>query len=236
MSESANPNEVGEGRAARVVTDAHETTIVGSGVRARRARDTLGTHEARRLFGGIDIPASLAGMVSAVGLAVLLAGLATGVGSVGYQLGVDDTTRLSAGGLIAGLVVLLLAFLFGGWVAGRMARYDGGRNGLLSAIWFLVLAAGLSVLGTWLGDKYNFLANVNLPNWFSRDAFTGRALLTGLIALLVMLIAAWLGGILGARYHRQVDKVVAQTAHGGVARPDELRYESDTRHVIRREG
>ena len=34
----------------------------------------------------------------------------------------------SVAGLVGGLAVLLVAFLVGGWVAGRMARYDGARQ------------------------------------------------------------------------------------------------------------
>jgi flagellar biosynthesis protein FliQ len=191
--------------------------VEDTSVQARQVRRDEGVAEARKRFGGLDIPASLAGTLCALGLTVLLAGLLTGIGSVGYQSGIaDNDTTLSAAGLIGGLAVLFLAFLAGGWVAGRMARYDGARNGLMTAVWFLILAAVVSILGAWLGDKYNFFANVHLPQWFSDNARTAKALATGILALAVMLVAGLIGGILGARYHRHVDEIIAHNRPGGV--------------------
>ncbi len=200
-------------------TGARTVRVRGEGVHTRRVEGDIGVVEAHRRFGGIDVPATLAGMVAALGTAALLAGLLAGAGTVGYQRGLAGGEELSLGGLIAGLATLLVAFLVGGWVAGRIARYDGGRNGLLTAVWFFVLAAATSALSAWLGDKYDVLPSVRLPQWFSADARTGAALATGLVALLVMLLAGWLGGRWGERYHRRADALIANTREGGIARP-----------------
>ena len=142
----------------------------GDSVRVTPVRGDVGLTEAHRRFGGLDVPASLAGMLCALGTAVLLAGLATGAGTIGYQRGVGgNESSLSLAGLIGGLVVLVVAFLAGGWVAGRMARYDGARNGLMTAGAFIVLAAVVTGLGAWLGDRYDFFSRVNLRQWFSGD-------------------------------------------------------------------
>ena len=193
--------------------------VTGDGVRTRRIDGDVGVTEAHRRFGGIDVPATLAGMVAALGTAVLVAGLLAGVGTVGYQKGLAGGDDLSLGGLVAGMATLLVAFLVGGWVAGRIARYDGGRNGLLTAVWFLVLAAVTSGLGAWLGEKYDVLPSVRLPQWFSADARTGAALASGLVALLVTLLAGWLGGRWGERYHRRADALIVNTRDGGIVRP-----------------
>ncbi len=199
---------------------ADEAEAVAPEVRVSDAGDDSGIEEARRRFGGIDIPATLAGMLAALGAAVVLGGILAGAGTFGYQLGVKDTvTKLSLGGLIGGLVTLFFAFLIGGWVAGRVARYNGGINGLLTALWFVLLAALMGGLGAWLGDKYNVFANVRLPQWFSRNALGTGALLSGLVALVVMLGAGWLGGLLGGRYHRRADAVVAHHRSGAIAEP-----------------
>jgi len=193
-------------------------SIRSEGVRVNEVGHDVGVAEAHRRFGGLDLPASLAGTLCALGLTVLLAGLLTGAGSIGYQKGLTDTdTTLSAGGLIGGLVVLFLAFLAGGWVAGRMARYDGARNGIMTAVWFLVLAALVSLLGAWLGDKYDFFANVHLPQWFADNARTLGAVISGVLALVVMLLAGLIGGTLGARYHRRADDLIVQSRPGGIA-------------------
>jgi MFS family permease len=191
-----------------------------SGVRVTDVSGDIGVEAARSRFGGVDIPATLAGALAALGTAVLLAGIGAAAGSFGYQMGLDDAPEdLTIAGLIAGLATLILAFLVGGWVAGRVARYDGGRNGLVTALWFVLLAAAASALGAWAGEEYDVFRNVNLPQWFNTDALTGEAIATGLLALLVMFGAAWIGGRLGERYHRRADSLVARTRPGGVGSP-----------------
>ncbi len=166
--------------------------------------------DVRQRFGGIDVGASIAGALAALGVTVLLGGIAGSIGTVGYQLDAErGTDTLSAGGLAAGLVILLAAFLIGGWVAGRMARYDGGKNGLLTAIWFIALAAVLAGAGAWLGDKYDVFRELRVPQWFSSNATTTGAIVTGVIAAVVMLAAGFLGGIIGARYHTRADEYLA---------------------------
>ena len=198
----------------------HVPDVAAPGVRVSDADGDVGVAEARHRFGGVDIPATLAGMLAALGTAVVLGGLLAGAGAFGYQLGLEDAaTKLSVGGLIGGLVTLFAAFLVGGWVAGRVARYNGGLNGLLTALWFVLLAAAMAALGAWAGDKYNVFANVNLPQWFSRNARATAAILSGLVALAVMLGAGWLGGWLGERYHRRADSVVAGSRPGAIAEP-----------------
>lgn len=166
--------------------------------------------DVRQRFGGIDVGASIAGALAALGVTVLLGGVAGSIGTVGYQLDVErGTDALSAGGLVAGLVVLLTAFLVGGWVAGRMARYDGGKNGLLTAIWFIAVAAVLAGAGAWLGDKYDVFRDLRVPQWFNSNATTTGAIVTGVIAAVVMLAAGFAGGIIGARYHARADEYLA---------------------------
>jgi hypothetical protein len=99
-------------------------------------------------------------------------------------------------------------------VAGRVARYDGGRNGVLTVLWFVLLAAAAAALGALAGDEYDAFRNVNLPQWFDSDAFTGAAIATGALALAVMLLAGWTGGRLGERYHRRADSLLTHTRPG----------------------
>lgn len=191
-----------------------DTDDVARGVTRGHVADGVGLGEARRRFGGFDLPAALAGMLAALGLTVLLAGLAGAAGSVGYQRGAD-AADLSSGGLVTGLVVLLAAFFVGGWVAGRMARYDGVLNGMACALLFVLLAAGVSAAGAWLGERYDFFDDVNLPQWFT-DTGEAAAMTSAIIGIVVMVVAAALGGAVGTRYHRRADAVIATT------RPDAL--------------
>lgn len=84
----------------------------------------VGIREARYRFGGVDVPATLAGTLAALGRTVLLGGLVAAAGSYGYQLGLKDVaTKLSVGGLVAGLVtVMLVAGWLGGWLGERYHR------------------------------------------------------------------------------------------------------------------
>jgi hypothetical protein len=173
----------------------------------------------RSRFGGVDIPATLAGLFSAIGVLVVLGGLLAAAGSFGYQTtngssgtGTEEIgDSLAIGGLVAGFVTLLVAFLVGGWVAGRVGRYDGGRNGLLTAVWFVLAAAAMAALGAWAGDRYDVFADIELPAWFSNSDTTTAAIISGAVGILLALLAGFLGGKLGERYHRRADAEVVRT-------------------------
>ena len=105
-----------------------------------------GIHAARERFGGVDIPASLVGMLTALSTVIILAGLVgAAFGVVGYQTGLEENAEdLSMGSLIGGVAILFVAYLIGGWAAGRIARYDGARNGFATGVWTLVFAVSTS--------------------------------------------------------------------------------------------
>jgi MFS family permease len=162
---------------------------------------------------GINIPATLAGTLAAIGSLVLLAGLiAAALGAIGYQTGLSgNKDELSIGGLISGLVALFVAFVIGGWVAARIARYRGPLHGLITALWMLVLAAILAALGAWAGAEFNVFSNVGLPQWFSKDALTTGAIISGLAAIAAMLLGGWLGGRWGEHSGNRGDVELVET-------------------------
>jgi hypothetical protein len=192
--------------------------VRGDGIRVGEARSDVGLAEARRRFGGIDVAASLVGMLTALAFLVLFGGLVgAAVGAVGYQTGLSGREEeLSLASLVGGLVALFLAYLLGGWTAGRIARYDGALNGLMTGVWTLVLAAVLAGLGAWLGSEYDVLQNVDLPQWFSSDALTVGAIASGVAAIVAMLIGGALGGAWGERFHRRADATIVATRPGGI--------------------
>jgi hypothetical protein len=172
-----------------------------------------GIHAARERFGGIDIPASLVGMLTALSTVLILAGLVgAAFGVVGYQTGLEaDAEDLSIGSLIGGVAILFVAYLIGGWAAGRIARYDGARNGFATGVWTLIFAAILAGLGAWAGAEYDVFENVDLPQWFDEDALTLAAIASGVGAILAMFIGGIIGGMWGERYHRRADTTIADT-------------------------
>jgi hypothetical protein len=176
-----------------------------------------GIHAARERFGGIDIPASIVGMLTALSTIIILAGLVgAAFGAVGYQTGLEENAEdLSIASLIGGVAILFVAYLIGGWAAGRIARYDGARNGFATGIWTLILAGILAALGAWAGAEYDVFQNVELPQWFDSDALTTAAIISGIAAIAAMFAGGILGGLWGERYHRRADTTIAdaRTAH-----------------------
>ena len=193
----------------------HDATVTTEGSHSTRgpALDAVAAQHAR--FGGIKWGAAFFGWLSANGLAVLLVALlsAAGVG-LGLAQGLDsvDEAAEQAGtvglaGAIGLLVVLFLAYLAGGYVAGRMARFDGARQGL--AVWLigLLVVVGLALAGTALGAQYNVLQQLNLPRIpIDEGTATTAGVITLAAILVATLVGAVLGGTLGTRYHRKVDR------------------------------
>jgi hypothetical protein len=192
-----------------------DATVRTDGASATRgaARDAVIAQRDR--FGGIQWGAALFGWLSANGLAVILIALLSAAGvALGLARGMDtadvaaeEVGTLGIGGGIAILVVLFLAYLAGGYVAGRMARFDGIRQGLATWIIGLVVVLVLAGAGALLGAEYNVLQQLNLPRIpIDEGTATTAGIITLVAILLVTLLGAMLGGKLGDRYHRKVDR------------------------------
>lgn len=183
------------------------------------ARRSPAVRAARERYGGLDIPATLVGMLTALAVLLLLGGLVgAAIGVIGYQTGLKGKVEdISLASLVGGLVTLFIAFLVGGWAAARMARYDGGKNGVMTAVWAILLAAVLSALAAVFGAEYDILGRVDLPQPFSRDALTLSGIASALIAIATMLLGGFLGGKWGERYHRRADATILGTREGGLA-------------------
>jgi len=193
--------------------DATVRNADGATVTRGAGRDAVAAQHARH--GGIKWGAAFFGWLTANGCAVILVALlsATGV-ALGLAQNVDtpdeatqQAETLGIGGGIAVLVVLFLAYLAGGYVAGRMARFDGARQGL--AVWVigLIVVVLLAVAGAVLGAQYNVLQQLNLPRIPIDEGTATTAGIVTLVAILaVTLLGAVLGGKLGDRFHRKVDR------------------------------
>jgi hypothetical protein len=163
-------------------------------------------------FGGVNWGASFFGWLVAVGVAALLTSLLVAAGAaIGLteaDVTTSDTEELTLGGGIALLVVVMLAYYAGGYVAGRMSRFDGGRQGIAAWAIGLVVTVAFALAAVILGDQYNVLERLNLPALPVGDETLATGGLIALIAIaLGSLLAAMLGGKLGERYHKKVDRV-----------------------------
>ncbi|HET8874665.1 MAG TPA: YrzE family protein [Gaiellaceae bacterium] len=172
-----------------------------------------GVAAARDRFGGLDIPAGLVGALTAlasVGILTTLVGAV--IGTIGSPDNLTrDTQELPIWSLAAGVGVLFVAYLIGGWVAGRMARYDGARNGFTTGIWTLLFVAALAGLSAWIGAEYNGLFHLTRPDWWSWDALTWEALIAIGAGILAVFVGGTIGGMWGEHYHRRADRTVVAT-------------------------
>jgi len=178
-----------------------------------------GHEAARERFGGANLGAAFFGWLVAVGVAILLSGILGAIAaaiSENSDLTRDDLAAraedLGVGAAVALMIVLFIAYYCGGYVAGRMSRFDGARQGL--AVWVLGLAVTILAvaLGAIFGSQYDVLDRVDLPRIpFSDGELTAGGVVAGLVVLAVTLIGALLGGVVGHRYHDRVDRVAHLT-------------------------
>ncbi|MGH8866757.1 MAG: hypothetical protein ACRDYU_02035 [Actinomycetes bacterium] len=163
--------------------------------------------------GGLKIGAAFFGWLVANGVAVLLvaAALAAGValGLTGYaeqQWRQNPETAGIAGAALV-VVILAIACYCGGYVAGRMSRFDGGRQGF--AVWAigLVVAGLLAGAGIMYGSDHDLLAQVEVPDTLlGSDRVAIGGLVAGGLLLLFTLVASLVGGRAGVRYHLRIDR------------------------------
>jgi hypothetical protein len=178
-----------------------------------REHAAYGQEAAHERYGGMNLGADLIGWLVALGIAVLLTGIIGAVvAAVREQTDISQSTaEREAGtiGVVAAVVlvvVMAIGYFTGGYVAGRMSRFDGGRQGLgVWGIGLLVMVVA-AALGALFGRQYNVLDRVNLPQLpVSAEEASLGALVTGLVLLIVTLLAALAGGKVGRNYHRKVD-------------------------------
>jgi hypothetical protein len=178
------------------------------------AEDTVVAMRARQRdrFGGIRWGSAFFGLLSAIGLAAILLGIAAAAGVALGLSEINDVRKGTAdtiglGGALLLLAILALSWYCGGYVAGRMARFDGVRQGMGVWVWTLLIAGALAIAAVIGGSEYNVLQQLNLPNVAVGDqSLTTGGWLTLAAAVVVTLVFAILGGKAGDLFHRRVDR------------------------------
>jgi len=166
-------------------------------------------------YGGFNWSAAFFGWLVAAAVGVLLTTLLTAIGGVfvvttGASNLMANLKSISVTSGILFLIALAISYFAGGYVAGRMSRFDGGRQGFGVWVMALIITLVLSLAGAVLGSSFNLLQRLNLPHvTFNQGAFTVGGLITLFVTLAVTLIAAVVGAKIGERYHRRVDKAEA---------------------------
>jgi hypothetical protein len=167
----------------------------------------------RQEHGGLNWGAAFFGWLVSIGVASLLiavlsaAGAAVGLTSTSPSQASEKAGTVGIVGGIVLLAILLIAYYAGGYVAGRMSRFNGPRQGL--GVWLigLIVTVVLAVAGVLLGAEYNVLSQLNLPRIPVDEGSLTTGGLIALVAIVIgTLLAATAGGKQGTHYHRKIDK------------------------------
>jgi hypothetical protein len=206
MFERFRRDEADGGSTAVMDRPAPDGTVERDHMRAVRARQ-------REEFGGVNWGAAFFGWLVAIGLGALLVGLLAAMGAAVGLTELSDSeatgnaSELGIGGAIALLAALAIAYYCGGYVAGRMSRFDGARQGMGAWLIGLIVTVILAIAGALLGAEYNVLERLDLPALPVGDSelASGGAIALALVVL-GTLLAAMTGGKAGEHYHRKVDR------------------------------
>jgi hypothetical protein len=167
----------------------------------------------REEFGGLNWGAAFFGWLVAVGIAVILLGLLSAAGTAFSLSEVSESEANSNAetiGIIGGILLILvlgIAYYCGGYVSGRMSRFDGGRQGFGTWAIGLAVTIVLAVAGAIFGSEYNIFESLNLPRIPIEEGSLTTGAAIALVAILVLtLLAAMGGGKAGERYHKKIDR------------------------------
>ncbi|GAA1573806.1 hypothetical protein GCM10009804_33090 [Kribbella hippodromi] len=167
-------------------------------------------------YRGFKFGAAFFGWLIAIAMSVLLlaavSAAAFGTAQILDYSTADAKAQPGAASLTAagvGILMLTIAFYAGGYVAGRLARFDGGRQGF--GVWVIALLVGAIAGGTGflLDHQYDLVGELNRPDVaLSNSTLTlGAAAAAGAL-LLFTLLAAIIGGKSGRRYHDRIDELL----------------------------
>jgi len=182
-------------------------------VSGREARREVRARQ-REEYGGLNWGSAFFGWLVAVGMAAILLGLLSAAGAA-FGLGdvSDSQARANADtiGIVGGILLILvlaIAYYCGGYVSGRMSRFDGGRQGFGTWAIGLAVTIVLAVAGALFGAEYNVLEQLNLPRIpVDEGSLTAGAAIALAAAVIITLLVAMGGGKAGERYHRKIDRV-----------------------------
>jgi hypothetical protein len=171
----------------------------------------------RDMYGGVDWLASFLGLVFAIVLGAVFSAIA-GLVLVPFGIPLDLSDGQIGPSAITGLallgVLIFLTYFFGGYVAGRLARFDGGRNGAMVFVWTFILVLILALAALVFSGFLPAGAAGHIANIVDGMLATARNLagagvvgiVTGLAAVFIALLGGFLGGRLGSRYHTEIDR------------------------------
>jgi hypothetical protein len=168
-------------------------------------------------YRGFKFGAAFFGWLIMGSMLVLLAALVGSAATAAYYiLGYTKTDLEDSAGTVAisaaaaVVLVITLAFYIGGYVAGRLARFDGMRQGF--GVWMisLLLIVLACSVGAFLNSNYDYTGRIDRPEVpLTDDSLLTGGLITAAALLMLPLLFALLGGRTGQRYHDKIDDLFA---------------------------
>jgi hypothetical protein len=188
----------------------------GATTGAVTTRETMRDVRARQRdeYGGLNWGSAFFGWLVAIGVAVILLAILSAAGAAfGFSDVSESQARANADaiGVVGGILliaVLAIAYYCGGYVSGRMSRFDGGRQGFGTWAIGLIVTIVLAVAGWIFGSEYNVYEQLGLPRIPVDEGTVTTGAAIALVAVVVItLLAAMGGGKAGERYHWKIDRL-----------------------------
>ncbi|HMJ96093.1 MAG TPA: TIGR04086 family membrane protein [Thermoleophilaceae bacterium] len=186
--------------------------VAGAPTTRETVRDVRDRQRAE--YGGLNWGAAFFGWLVAIGMAVILLAI---LSAAGTAFGLSDVSESDARanadtiGIVGGILLvatLVIAYYCGGYVSGRMSRFDGARQGFGTWTIGLIVTIVLAVAGAIFGSEYNILEQLNLPRIpIDEGTLTTGAAIALAAVVILTLLAAMGGGKAGERYHRKIDRL-----------------------------
>src|SRR4051794_22369096 len=210
-------NHAHDDRGSVATAERPVTTDDGRTTGAVTTRETMRDVRARQRaeYGGLNWGAAFFGWLVAIGVAGILLAILSAAGTafgLGENVSTSDAkSNADTLGLVGGILliaVLAIAYYCGGYVSGRMSRFDGGRQGFGTWAIGLIVTIVLAVAGWIFGSEYNVLEQLNLPRIpVDEGTLTTGAVIALAAVVVITLLASMGGGKAGERYHRKIDRV-----------------------------
>lgn len=144
------------------------------------------------------------GMLAGLGMFLLLSVLVT-AGATLFDLEFDllptddGLQQLSMIAFTTTAIILAVSAMVGGYVAGRIARYDGTLVGLGASLWLTLVFALFAGLTLWIGSVSGALDGFDLAGGLSTIDAAGLST-PAVIAGSGLFVVTLLGGLLGGRF------------------------------------
>jgi hypothetical protein len=173
----------------------------------RRTSTEVVSERANKARGGISLLSTFTGVLVALGTLLLLSALVAGVIEAIDDLDTSSgTVEIGIGAGITFIVAQFIAYLWGGYTAGRMGRGAGVAHGILVPLFALVLAAIVAGIATALGAAANVgmpFTETRLP--VERDYLIDWGVGIGIGSLVAMFLGGIIGGLRGAAWHTKLE-------------------------------